>query len=79
MLYPRNSIPEPPLEPPDDEFCVTAGCGHEVYDGEELVVDNDSGKTQCTQCFLDEICELPLPELAERFNSTLRVVTREER
>jgi hypothetical protein len=61
-------------EPPDDDFYIKADCGHEVYEGEYLVEDNNTGKIQCEECFRDEIDALPLSELAERFNSTSRAV-----
>ena len=64
-------------EPPDDEFCIVANCGHEIYEGDEIV--EGAGKTQCVECFLDEVYDLPVSELAGRFEATLRVVTKEAR
>ena len=61
-------------EPPDDDFYITADCGHEVYEGDEIIEDNDSVRTQCVECFLDDIRKLTLSELADRFNATLRTV-----
>lgn len=63
------SNPEPP-----EEFFVKASCGHEVYEGEALIEDNDTGKTQCEECFRDEIDALSLSELADVFNATVRIV-----
>lgn len=74
MLYSKGYTPEPPLEPPEDDRYMIADCGHEVYEGEALVEDNDTGKTQCEECFRDEIDALSLSELADVFNATVRIV-----
>lgn len=55
--------PEPPVEPPEAARYITAGCGHEVYEGEELY-ESEEG-TLCRECLEDLIRQMPLRELAE--------------
>lgn len=64
------NIPEPRLDPPDDGAYITAGCGHEVYEGETLVYWKNARAAHislCPDCFRDKIGELTIPELAEQF------------
>ncbi len=56
--------PEPPVDAPDDGRFVTAGCGHEVFEGEELY-DWDDGQTLCADCLDERFSELSLNERAE--------------
>ena len=72
MRKPRSSfnIPEPPLSPPDDGACITADCGHEVYEGETYVFwKNARGNTLslCPDCFWDRVRELTIQEAASMF------------
>ena len=57
-------VPEPPVTPPEDEHYVTAGCGHEVYDGEELF-EWENGQTLCADCLSDRFGERSIVERAE--------------
>ncbi len=57
-------IPQPPVEPPDDAGYITAGCGHEVYEGEE-VFEWENGATLCSDCLEDRFLEMSLTERAE--------------
>lgn len=56
-------IPEPPLEPHDNDGYVTAGCGHELFEGEDLY-EWDDGQTLCADCLEDRFCEMSLAEKA---------------
>ncbi len=56
--------PEPPLEPLEDARYVTAGCGHELYEGEDLY-EWENGQTLCADCLEDRFCEMSLSEKAE--------------
>lgn len=55
---------EPPLEPPESARYITAGCGHEVYEGEEMFQSDEEG-TLCRDCMEEFIRAMPLKELAE--------------
>jgi hypothetical protein len=55
---------EPALEPPDTARYITAGCGHEVYEGEELFESEEEG-TLCRECMEELVGEIPIRELAE--------------
>jgi len=55
---------EPSLEPPETARYITAGCGHEVYEGEELFESDQEG-TFCRECVEEMIREMPVKELAE--------------
>lgn len=55
-------IPEPPIDPPEDRS-VTADCGHEVYEGENLF-EWEGGRTLCPDCMEEKFDELTLPEKA---------------
>lgn len=57
-------IPEPALDPPEDARFVTAGCGHELYEGEDLY-EWENGQTLCADCLEDRFCEMNLSEKAE--------------
>ena len=59
-----NATPEPRLDAPDDGRFITAGCGHEVYEGEELYGWDDD-RTLCAECFEQRFNELSLGERAE--------------
>ena len=72
MRRPTSSfnIPEPPLSPPDGGVSITAGCGHEVYEGETYVYwKNTKGATVslCPDCFWDRVRELTIQEAALMF------------
>jgi hypothetical protein len=70
MLY----TPAPPLSPPEDDRYLTAGCGHEVYDGEELFEWED-GHTLCADRLSDRFDELSLAERAEFLGCEHRLVS----
>ncbi len=57
-------VPEQSIEPPDDGSYMTAGCGHEVYEGEEIF-EWENGATLCAECLEDRFLELSLEERAE--------------
>jgi hypothetical protein len=57
-------MPEPPLSPPEDDRYLTAGCGHEVYDGEDLF-EWENGQTLCSDCLSDRFNDMSLVERAE--------------
>lgn len=56
-------VPEPPVSPPE-ELYATAGCGHEVYEGEEIY-QWENGITLCPECMSDKFSELDLNERAD--------------
>lgn len=71
--------PEPPTTPPEDKY-DTAGCGHEIYDGETVVTWN--GKEVCQDCFADEVMRFlasenpaKIAELAEMLRCEHRTVS----
>jgi hypothetical protein len=55
--------PEPPVEPPDMGRYMTADCGHEVYNGEDLF--EWEGATFCSDCIEDKLRDMTLLERAE--------------
>lgn len=66
-------VPEPPVLPPEDVSYVTAGCGHEVYEGEELF-EWENGATLCPDCLEDRFMEMSLTERAELLGCEHRAV-----
>jgi len=64
-------IAEPPTDPPEDTPHIIAGCGHEVYQDEEVFdwTERKDGeeitKTLCPDCMEDKFKEMPLTERAE--------------
>lgn len=56
--------PEPPIDIPDDGTYITADCGHEIYDGEE-VFEQEDGQTKCAECLDDRFREMSITERAE--------------
>ncbi|MEL4106331.1 hypothetical protein AAFA46_05745 [Oscillospiraceae bacterium WX1] len=60
----QSDIPEPPPGPPENDRCITADCGHELYEGEELYIWED-GETLCSDCLEDKFQEMSLSERAE--------------
>jgi hypothetical protein len=71
-LYSQYPIPEPPLNPPEPE-CVTADCGHEVYDGEDIY--SFERETLCPDCMEERFNELSTREKAELLGCGYRVVS----
>ncbi|SHI23920.1 hypothetical protein SAMN02745823_03785 [Sporobacter termitidis DSM 10068] len=71
----RNAMPEPPIDPPDERY-LTAGCGHEVYEGERLVEWHDGKRFAylCEECFRDKLAALTTEELARQFGCDCRTV-----
>ncbi len=67
-------VPEPPVVPPDSEKYITAGCGHEIYDGEE-VFEWEDGQTLCADCLEDRFMQLSLAERAELLGCEHRAVS----
>ncbi len=66
-------VPEPPTEPADDANYITAGCGHEIYEGDE-VFEWENGTTLCGDCLEDKFLELSLAERAELLGCDHRAV-----
>ena len=66
-----ENIPEPRRDPPEDYY-ITADCGHEVYEGENLFEwDRYDPKTKthkriliCPDCFDDRFAEFTREEKA---------------
>ncbi len=67
-------MPEPPVTPPEDDRYIVAGCGHEVYEGEELFEWED-GSTLCGDCLSDRFEEMSLVERAELLGCEHRTVS----
>jgi hypothetical protein len=70
-----RTMPEPPADPPADDYTIAGGCGHEVYEGETLVEWHDGRKyvLLCEECFRDKLAEMTTPELARAFGCDCRV------
>jgi hypothetical protein len=66
-------IPELPVNPPDDGRYVTADCGHEVFEDEELF-EWENGRTLCPDCLEDKFKELSLVERADLMGCGHRTV-----
>lgn len=66
-------IPEPPLDPTDDGLFITADCGHEVFEDEELF-EWENGKTLCPDCLEDKFRELSILERADLMGCEHRTV-----
>lgn len=67
-------VPEPPAEPSEDPRYIAAGCGHEVYDGEDLFECED-GLTLCADCMEEKFSEMTLLERAELLGCEHTVVS----
>lgn len=69
MFYTKGYTPEPPLEPPDDDVYITADCGHEVFEGENMYLLDDIRykykRWVCPDCFKDELDRMSLEEFAD--------------
>ena len=72
----NNFVPDIRLEP-SEEFYIEAGCGHEVYEGEELY-EWAGGLTLCPDCMEEKFDELTLHEKAELLGCRHIVVEKEE-
>ena len=72
----NNFVPDIRLEPPE-EFYIEAGCGHEVYEGEELY-EWAGGLTLCPDCMEEKFDDLTLHEKAELLGCRHIVVEKEE-
>lgn len=63
-----NSIPERPLEPPEDVIVHHCSrCSGEIYEGEEYF--KLDGDIYCEDCFLDSAAEI----LMEKYGAEKRV------
>lgn len=71
---PSMYTPEPPVSPPEDDRYLTAGCGHEVYDGEDLF-EWENGQTLCADCLSDRFSEMSIVERAELLGCEHRTVS----
>lgn len=60
-MYKVFTSVEPPVDPPEDYY-VTADCGHEVFEGENMYVFD--GKTYCPDCLRDIVNDLTTEEIA---------------
>ena len=67
-------MPEPPVEPAENDAYITAGCGHEIYEGEE-VFEWENGATLCSDCLEDRFFEMSLSERAELLGCEHRAVS----
>ena len=66
--------PEPPAEPPDNARYITAGCGHEIYEGDEIF-EWENGQTLCGECLEDRFLEMSRGERAELLGCEHRAVS----
>lgn len=66
-------MPEPPLEPPG-EYCATADCGCELYDGGRVY--EWGGKYLCPECYREAVSELSTDELAALLGSDITDVSK---
>ena len=73
----RRTIPEPPVDMPEDSCCIAAGCGHEVYEGEKLIEWHDGRRFKfiCEECFRENIGTLTAEELARQFGCDCQTVS----
>ena len=67
-------MPEPSVDPPDNDKYITAGCGHEVYEGEEIF-EWENGITLCGDCLEERFLEMCLTERAELLGCEHRIVS----
>ena len=63
--------PELPVDPPEEKY-ITADCGCEVYDGENIYTWEC--KRLCPDCMKQKIAEMRLEELAALLGCTWREV-----
>jgi hypothetical protein len=70
-----RDMPEQPITPPEDKY-ITAGCGHDVSEG-ELLIDWTGKKVTsiCLECLNDKWDELSPWEKADLFGCEYRTVT----
>jgi hypothetical protein len=66
-------VPEPPVDPPDSEKYITAGCGHEIYDAKRCL--NGGRATHCAECLEDRFMQRSLAERAELLGCEHRAVS----
>lgn len=74
-----ENTPEPRIDPPEP-FCITADCGHEVYEGEALyewqvyVNGEWKRKTVCPDCFDEYVAKLTREEIADMLGMEHRMI-----
>ena len=57
-----NSYPEPSVTPPESNYFIASGCGHEIYEGEHAYEFECA--VYCPDCLREKIMDLETDELA---------------